>query len=102
MNRMTLIGKLATDGELKYTESATPVLRLCVADHKRQGETWVTSFFEVVIFGELAKRYAPLCKKDLEVIAIGEYERREWTDRERRRRTAESLNANYFRVCMPA
>lgn len=99
MNRMTLIGKLAADTEIKYTANQTPVLNLCVADTKRQGETFVTSLFDVVLYGDVALRYAPLCKKDREVVVVGEYERREWTDRERRRRTAEQLTASFFRVC---
>lgn len=102
MNRMTLIGKLAETAELKYTANQTPVLTLCVADVKKQGETWVTSLFEVVLYGEHARKYAPLCKKDQEVIVVGEYERREWTDRERRRKTSEQLVASYFRVCASA
>lgn len=100
MNRMELIGRAGADAELRYLQTGTAVLEISLADSKKQGETWVTQWVRVVVYGERAEKLAPLIKKGTEVVAIGEYERREYTSRDGQKKTAEQLNASWIRACV--
>lgn len=57
MNRVTLIGRLAKDPEIKYTGSQTAVCRAVVAVDRppRNGEQKQADFLDVVVFGKQAE-----------------------------------------------
>jgi single-strand DNA-binding protein len=60
INRVTLVGRLTRDPELKHLPSGTPVLEMGVAVNGRrqdQGGQWVDkpNFFDVKVFGNQAE-----------------------------------------------
>ena len=65
INRITLIGRLARDPELRYTNSGTPVCNFTIAVERnftnRQGEK-ETDFIDIVAWQKLGE----LCSKYLE------------------------------------
>jgi single-stranded DNA-binding protein len=76
------------------------ILEMSIADNRKKNEQYVTQWFKVVCFGKTAEALAPLVSKGSEIWAKGEYERREFTDKNGNKRVAEQLNASYIRVCV--
>jgi single-strand DNA-binding protein len=85
LNRVTLIGRLARDGELKYTNGGTAVLNFSIAvgksiPPKDGGTEWKTqtSFFDAVLFGQTAERKKGMMTKGRQVAIDGELQQDKW------------------------
>lgn len=78
------IGNLGNDGELKYSQSGSPVLRFNVATNGRVRNAdgnWEdrTEWVRVTIFGQRAETLAQYLKKGMRVYVAGRLEARPWT-----------------------
>jgi single-strand DNA-binding protein len=100
MNTHFFNGRLGSDAELKYTPNGTACAELSVAVSRKNGETYVTNWFKVALWGKTAEIWSPFCKKGSEVVVSGEAEEREWTGRDGQKRMSRQVNANFFRVCV--
>ncbi len=85
-NKITIIGYLGRDPELKQTPQGKTVCELAVATTERRKEESITTWFRVVFWGsqaEVANRYLA---KGRRVYVEGHLRAREWNDREGRAR----------------
>lgn len=87
INRVTLLGRLGQNAELRYTQSGTPVISASVATSKntaKYGEqaNWVPTWHKVVIWGKRAELLANRMSKGAMVFIEGEIQVREYTDKE--------------------
>jgi single-strand DNA-binding protein len=85
--RVTLVGNLTADPELRYTPSGLQVadLRLAVTPRIRQGDTWTdgeTTFHTVTVWRDQASNAAETLAKGARVIVVGRPKQRSWTDQE--------------------
>jgi single-strand DNA-binding protein len=93
----TLSGNLTREVELRPLPSGSEVARLRVASgtRRRNGEEWVerTNYFTVEVYGSQATLCAERLGKGSRVVVDGEFDWREWTDQEQKRREAVVLRA---------
>jgi single-strand DNA-binding protein len=86
--RVTLVGNLTADPELRYTPSGLQVanLRIAVTPRTRQQDgTWTqgeTSFHTVTVWRDQATNAADSLSKGARVIVVGRPKERSWTDQD--------------------
>jgi single-strand DNA-binding protein len=84
--RVTLVGNLTADPELRFTPSGLQVanLRIAVTPRTRQQDgTWTqgeTSFHTVTVWRDQAEHAAETLAKGARVIVVGRPKERSWTD----------------------
>lgn len=101
MNKKIISGRLGKDGVLKRTQSGVAILELSVADaFKQKDNQFQTSWWRINLWGKQAEKYEPHCKKGVEIVAFGRDENREYEDRNGAKKFAQTLQADYFRVCV--
>ena len=99
INRVTIVGRLTRDPELKHLPSGTPVLEMGVAvNGRRQDETgqWVDkpNFFDVKVFGNQADTLARNLAKGRPVAVDGRLDWREWEAQDGTKRQAVEIIAD--------
>ena len=85
--RVTLVGNLTADPELRYTPSGLPVtsLRLALTPRVKDGDTWKdgeTSFHTVTVWRDQAEHAAETLSKGARVLVVGRPKQRSWTDQD--------------------
>jgi single-strand DNA-binding protein len=82
MNRVTLIGRLTRDAELKYTASGLAVSKFAVAVNKKvkRGDDWKdeVSYFDIVLFGKMAESIDQYLMKGKQIAIDGEMKQERW------------------------
>lgn len=90
MNRCTFSGRLVADAEMRYTSSGTPVTSFRIAVDAGYGEHKRTDFINCVLWKR--EQLTPHLTKGKPVILAGEYQSREYEDRNgQRQRTVEII-----------
>ena len=95
MNRVSAVGRLARDPELRSASSGVKVcrLRLAIPRRKRGNEDQGAVFIDVVAFEGLAVACATALRKGAQVIVDGRLEHREWEARDGSKRAAHEVIA---------
>jgi single-strand DNA-binding protein len=94
VNSVTLIGFLAADPELRYTQQGTAVARLRLATHWQER----TDFHTLIAFGREAELAAEHLHKGRLVYAEGRLQGREWTAEDGSRRQVTEVIAHRVRA----
>lgn len=85
LNRVSLIGNLGKDPEVRYTQSGTAVgnLRLGVTERRKDGDDYKdhTEWVSVVIFGKTAENASKYLQKGRQVFVEGRLQTRSWDDK---------------------
>ncbi len=85
LNRVSLIGNLGKDPEVRYTQSGTSVgnLRLGVTERRKEGEEYKdhTEWVSVVCFGKTAENASKFLQKGRQVFVEGRLQTRSWEDK---------------------
>lgn len=91
LNRVTLVGRLTRDPEIRYTSGGMPIVSMGLAVNGRQKDAasgqWVEkpNFFDVVMFGERFERLASHLEKGRRVGIDGSLRWSSWeTDGQKR------------------
>src|SRR4051812_34459467 len=84
MNRVTMVGRLAADPELRSASSGTKVcsMRLAITRRPRGGEDQGAVFIDVVCFDGLAVACSSALRKGSKVLVDGRLEHRTWQARD--------------------
>ncbi|HUF39174.1 MAG TPA: single-stranded DNA-binding protein [Anaerolineales bacterium] len=99
LNKVTLIGRLGRDPEMRYTNAGKPVTTFSVAS----GRTWTTTdgasrseteWFNVVAWGGLAEVCSKYLDKGQRVYIEGRLQTRRWTDTDGVKKSAVEVVAN--------
>jgi single-strand DNA-binding protein len=101
LNRITIMGRLTRDPELRRTQSGTPVTSFTMAvdrDFKSQSGDKETDFIDVVAWRNTAEFAAKYFTKGRMAIASGRLQIRDWQDNNgNKRRSAEVIaDSIYF------
>jgi single-strand DNA-binding protein len=76
LNRVTLVGRLTRDAELKYTNSGLAVAKLSIAVNrrKRSGDNWTdeVSYFDITLWGKVAESLNQYLQKGKQIAVDGE------------------------------
>lgn len=82
INRVTLVGRLTRDAELKYTPGGTAVCKFSVAvnRYRKSGEQRAeeTSFLDVTVWGRTGEAVARYLTKGRQVAVDGELRQSRW------------------------
>lgn len=94
LNRITVMGRLVRNPELRHTQNDIPVCSFSVAcdrDYKTNGEK-TTDFIDIVAWRGTAEFVSKYLTKGRMAVIDGRLQLRDWTDREgNKRRSAEIL-----------
>lgn len=101
LNRITVMGRLTRDPELRKTGNDTSVVSFTVAcdrDRAAKGEEKVTDFIDCVAWRGTADFISKYFEKGSMICVSGRLQLRDWTDKEgNKRRSAEVLaDSVYF------
>ncbi|MEM7678191.1 MAG: single-stranded DNA-binding protein [Myxococcota bacterium] len=100
LNRVTLIGHLGADPELRYTNTDTAVVNMRVATSEHwndaQGQRQErTEWHRIVVWGKTAESCGQYLRKGRSVCVEGRLQTREWTDQNQQTRyTTEIVATN--------
>lgn len=97
--KLTLVGNLGRDAELKYTPKGTAVLEFSVAASERWtdgsgAQQEFTQWFRVSLWGRQAESLKTFLVKGKQVLVEGRLRAREYTDREGKHRTSLDVKAD--------
>ncbi|MBX3278788.1 MAG: single-stranded DNA-binding protein [Acidobacteria bacterium] len=98
-NKITIVGYLGRDPELRYTPSGTAVCDFSVATSERRRDATgesndITTWFRVSVWGKQAEFANQYLAKGRLVYIEGRLRQEEFTDREGNRRTSLQVNAS--------
>jgi single-strand DNA-binding protein len=87
LNRVTLIGHLGGDPELKYTPGGSAIATFSVATNQswkdKEGNLKEeVEWHRLVVWNKLAEIVAEYCKKGSQIYADGRLKTRSWTDKD--------------------
>lgn len=103
INKVTLIGNLGGDPEVRHLESGAMVARFSLAtneSYKDKEGNWqnLTEWHNVVVWRELAERAEKQLKKGMQVYVEGKISYRKYTGQDNVERTTTDIVANVFRL----
>ena len=85
LNRITIMGRLVANPELRYTPKGTPVCSIriaCDRETKNADGEYDTDFIDVVAWRSVAENIARRFAKGRMAIVDGRLQIRPWTDRD--------------------
>ena len=103
LNKVTLIGRLGQDPEIRYTQSGSAVANANIATNDywtdKQGEKQErTEWHRVVFFNRLAEIAAEYLKKGSQVFIEGRIQTRKWEDKDGNERWTTEIVANEMQM----
>ena len=103
VNKVTLIGRLGSDPEIRTLESGVAVGRFSVAtseNYKDRAGEWQeqTEWHDVVVWRAAAERAQRVLAKGVMLYVEGKLTHRKWQDKDGNNRKTTEVVANYFRV----
>lgn len=103
INKVTLIGNLGGDPEIRHLENGTAVGRFSLAtneNYKDKDGNWQTQteWHNVVVWRELAERAEKLLKKGMQVYVDGKISYRKFAGQDGQDRYVTDIVANQFRI----
>ena len=99
LNRVSIMGHLVQDPELRRTQSGIAVTTMRIAvdrDFKSQDGTKQTDFFDVVAWRNTAEFASRYFFKGRVMVVDGRLQTKKWTDREGNKRTSVEIVADYL------
>ena len=90
MNNVSLIGRVATEIELRYTPQGTAVADFALAVDGYKEETY---FFDITAWGNTAENTAEYMEKGREVGISGELRQNKWENDQGQKRSKIKVNA---------
>lgn len=101
LNRVTIMGRMTRDPELRHTPQGTPVVTFTLAvdrDYQSGGSEKQTDFIDVVVWRQTAEFVSKYFTKGSMTIATGRLQMRDWEDKNgNKRRNAEVIaDSVYF------
>jgi single-strand DNA-binding protein len=87
LNRVTIIGRLTRDPELKYIQSGSAVTNFSIATNRsyttNNGEKKEeVSYFDCIAWGKMGEILAEYCKKGKRIAVEGRLQQRRWEDKD--------------------
>ncbi|MEL6636711.1 MAG: single-stranded DNA-binding protein [Bacteroidota bacterium] len=103
VNKVTLIGNLGRDPEIRHLESGAMVAKFSIAtneNYKDKSGNWQsqTEWHDVVVWRSLAERAEQSLKKGAMVYLEGKLTHRKWEDKDGNPRKTTEVLGNYFRL----
>lgn len=85
LNRVSLIGNLGKDPEVRYSQSGTAVsnIRIGVTERRKEGDEYKdqTEWVSIVCFGKTAENVGKYLQKGRQIFVEGRLQTRSWEDK---------------------
>ena len=98
MARLSIIGHLGHDPEVRYSQSGIAMsnLRVATTERRKEGDNWIdhTQWITVICFGKTAELAGEYLKKGRQIYAEGRFQSSTWEDREGKTRFSPELVAS--------
>lgn len=98
VSKMTIVGNLGADPEVRYSQGGTAMcnLRVAVTERRKEADNYVdhTEWFTLVCFGKTAENAQRFLKKGRQVFAEGRFQARKWADKEGQARVSLEVIVN--------
>lgn len=99
LNRVTIIGRLTRDPELKYIQSGSAVANFSIATNKIYTTTSgdkkeEVSYFDCVAWGKMGEILAEYCQKGRRIAIEGRLQQRRWDDQDGNKRSKVEIIAD--------
>ena len=91
INQVILVGRLAKDPELRYTQQGTPVCSFSIANNQGQEST---SYFDIVTWNKQAENCSQYLSKGKQIAVNGRLSQRKWQDQNGQNRYKIEIIAN--------
>ena len=104
LNRITIMGRLVANPELRYTPKGTPVCSIriaCDRETKNADGEYDTDFIDVVAWRGQAENIARRFAKGRMAVIDGRLQIRPWTDRDGIRHYATEITASTLATAVP-
>lgn len=101
LNRVTLIGRLVRDPELRYTQGGAAIGNFSIANNRsyttNSGEKREeVSYFDCVAWGKLGEIIVEHCKKGRRIAVEGRLQQRRWEDQNQNKRSKIEIVVDNF------
>lgn len=93
-NKIVLVGHLGKDPEIKFLDGGTTVVNFSIASSFKKGETQLTTWYNVSLFGNKAEAVKKYLTKGSKVLVEGRHQLREYTNKEGVKQYANEIVAN--------
>ncbi len=94
LNKITVIGNVGTEPEMRFTPNGSPVTNFSVATNRKVNDEDVTTWFRVNAWNKTAEACNQYLKKGQQVYVEGRLEIRKWQDKEDMERTSVEIVAH--------
>ena len=81
-NKISVVGRLAADSELRFTTGGDPILSFRVADDVGYGDNKTTNWWGCSIWGKRGETLQQYLVKGTQVVVFGQASMREWTNKD--------------------
>ena len=98
MNHVTIVGRISSEIQGKYTPQGTAVLEIVVLVQEQQKNGFISTPVPVVIWGSLAEEVARIVQKGTNILVIGKLVTRTWNTKQGERRESWSVNAQTIKI----
>lgn len=82
MNKITAVGRIVADAEVRFTPGGDPVASFRLASDVGYGDKKTTNWFSCQVWGKRAESIAQYLAKGSQVTVFGSLTMREWTNKE--------------------
>lgn len=100
LNKVTLIGNVGKDPEIRYTQAGDPIMSFSLATTEtwdgKQGKQEKTEWHRVDVFGALAKALKSYITKGKKLYVEGKLVYDEWEDKQGNKRTMAKIRVAGF------
>lgn len=97
-NRVTILGNLGRDPEIRYAQNGMAICKLSVAvtEKVKDGDAWkeATEWFRVTVFGKQAENAAQYLQKGRSVLVEGRLKTEKYKDKDGVEKTSVEVVAN--------
>jgi single-strand DNA-binding protein len=104
-NKITIVGYLGRDPQIRYTPQGTAVCDFSIATSERRGggadAQDITTWFKITVWGKQAETANQYLAKGRQVYIEGRLRQEEYTDREGLKRTSLTVNASDVQFLTP-
>ena len=104
-NKITIVGYLGRDPQIRYTPQGTAVCDFSIATSERRGggadAQDITTWFKITVWGKQAETANQYLAKGRQVYIEGRLRQEEYTDREGMKRTSLVVNASEVQFLTP-
>lgn len=98
VNKVILLGHVGSDPEIRYPEKDKPVAFFSLATNERAGQTELTEWHHIVMFGNNASMAERYIRKGTQLYVEGKLRTREYEDRMKVVRRRTEIIADRFEI----